>query len=197
MATTKGPTKHRIAIFASGGGSNAQKIIEYFKESNNVDIGLVVSNRKKAGVITRAGNHQIESLILKKNSFYHTEDILIHLENYQITHIVLAGFLWLVPTYLINAYPQKIVNIHPALLPKFGGKGMYGMNVHRAVKEAAEKESGMTVHFVNANYDEGDIIAQHKCVIDQEDTAKEIANKVLELEHQFYPEIIDNTFFGR
>jgi len=182
-----------IAIFASGGGSNAQKIIEHFENSNLAQVSLIISNKSKAGVLDKAAAQNIPTLILNREEFSKTENILQKLDTYSIDFVVLAGFLWLVPTYLVKAYKNRIVNIHPALLPKFGGKGMYGMNVHRAVHIAQEKESGPTIHFVNEHYDEGGIIFQAKCSIQPTDSPEDIAKKVLALEHKYYPEVIEKV----
>ncbi|MFN7116774.1 MAG: phosphoribosylglycinamide formyltransferase [Saprospiraceae bacterium] len=180
-----------LAIFASGTGSNAKKIIEYFRENSNINVCLVVSNKKDAPVLDIARMNGIETRIISRKDFYETEDLLQQLRAYNIDFIVLAGFLWLLPGYLVQAYPRRIVNIHPALLPKYGGKGMYGMNVHEAVKAAGELESGITIHYVDENYDEGDIIFQKKCVLDANDTSKDIAQKVQLLEHEYFPKIIE------
>ena len=181
---------HQIAIFASGTGSNARKIIEYFEGSSDVRIGLVVSNKKDAKVLDMATEYGIPTHVLSRHSFYETEDFLEVLSGYQIDFMVLAGFLWLIPPYLVRAYPQRMVNIHPALLPKFGGKGMYGRHVHEAVKAAGEQESGITIHFVNERYDEGDIIFQATCPVNPEDTPDTIFQKIQVLEHRHYPEVI-------
>ncbi len=180
-----------IAIFASGRGSNAEKIIEYFKRHEGIArVCLIVSNKADAPVLDMATREGIDRHVIKKSTFYQTKDTLNLLHNYQIDLIVLAGFLWLVPSYLVEAYRGKIINIHPALLPKFGGKGMYGMNVHKAVKENGEKESGITIHYVNEAYDEGNIIFQAACEVAPEDQPKDIAHKVQHLEHlHFAPEI--------
>jgi phosphoribosylglycinamide formyltransferase 1 len=183
----------KIAIFASGGGSNALKIIEHFANSAEVKVALVVANKAKAGVLEKAANHHIPTLIIGRKSFYETEDLLTQLNEYGIDFIALAGFLWLIPTYLVDAFPNKIVNIHPALLPKYGGKGMYGMNVHQAVHAAKDPISGMTIHFVNAHYDEGNIIFQAQCELSETDTPEEIASKVLVLEHRYFPQVIENV----
>ncbi len=184
--------KH-IAIFATGGGSNAQKIIEHFKDNNETQVSLIISNKENAGVIDKAKAHNIPTLIINRHEFYKTKDILKKLHTFDIDFIVLAGFLWLIPNYLVKEFPNRIVNIHPALLPKYGGKGMYGMNVHRAVFEAKEEESGMTIHFVNEHYDEGAIIFQAKCLLDTTNSPEDIAQKVLELEHQYYPKVIEKV----
>lgn len=183
---------HVIAIFASGGGSNARCILEHFKSSEQVSVGLVVSNKADAGVLDIAREYDIPTHLITRKSFYDTEDILPILQDKSVDFIALAGFLWLVPGYLVRAFPRKIVNIHPALLPKFGGKGMYGTHVHEAVKTAGETETGMTIHFVNEHYDEGDIIFQAKCPVSPTDTPADIARNVLRLEHAFFPKIIEN-----
>ena len=183
--------KKNIAIFASGGGSNAEAIINYFKPSSKGEIALIVTNNADAGVISRAENHDIPFYILEKGELEAQEFSEI-LEALDIHFIVLAGFLKKIPTDIISAYPNKIVNIHPALLPKFGGKGMYGMHVHKAVVEANEKESGLTIHYVNEHYDEGAIIEQHKVELDGQESAEEVARKVLALEHKYYPPCIES-----
>ena len=180
-----------IAIFASGTGSNAQKIIEHFKDHHNIRVALIVSNKKTAPVLDLALANKIPTLIVDRPLFYKSKDILKIFNSYKVDFVVLAGFLWLIPKYLVQAFEQKIINIHPALLPKFGGKGMYGMNVHKAVKTAKERESGITIHFVNENYDEGNMIFQASCPITTENSPQEIAQKVLRLEHQYYPNVIE------
>jgi len=181
--------KH-LAIFASGGGSNARKIIEYFKNRSDVSVCLVVSNKKDAPVLDIAREHGIPTLVIDRSVFYETEDLLGILAQHRVDFIALAGFLWLIPAYLVRAFQRRMVNIHPALLPKFGGKGMYGRHVHEAVKTAGETETGITIHFVNNQYDEGAVVFQARCPVDPEDTADEIAAKVLALEHRHYPEVL-------
>ena len=181
-----------IAIFASGEGTNAQTIIDYFKSSKKIKIALVVSNKPTANVLNRAKNNNIPTFVIDKNSFCETNDVVHILKKANIDLIVLAGFLWMVPKSLIQAFPNKIVNIHPALLPKFGGKGMFGMNVHKAVIEEKEKESGISIHFVNEEYDEGKIIAQHVCEISENDSAETLAQKIHQLEYEFFPKAIDD-----
>lgn len=183
----------KIAIFASGTGTNAQKIIEYFKDNDKIDVNLIVSNKKSAVVLERAKESGIDSWVINRNSFYETEDILKKLNEYSIDFVVLAGFLLLVPKYLVKSFENKIVNIHPALLPKYGGKGMYGMNVHKAVYNAHETETGITIHFVNEKYDEGAIIFQAKCFIESNDKPEDIAQKVRVLEHEYFPKVIEKT----
>ena len=182
-----------IAIFASGGGSNARKIIEHFKGHPSVKVALVVSNKRDAGVLNIAQEHGIDSIIVSKSIFYETDDILNILAEYHISFIVLAGFLLLVPQYIVGRFKKKIINIHPALLPKFGGKGMYGSHVHEAVKQSQETETGITIHYCNAHYDEGDIIFQAKTAVSPTDTPQDIARNVLALEHEYFPKIIEKV----
>jgi phosphoribosylglycinamide formyltransferase-1 len=185
--------KINLAIFASGGGSNALKIIEHFKAHPAIGVALVVSNKKDSGVLDIAHKNGIPTLIIQRQSFYESQEILKVLAEYRVDFLVLAGFLWLVPSYLVRAFPRKILNIHPALLPKYGGKGMYGSHVHSAVKDAGETESGMTIHFVNEHYDEGDIVFQASCALETNDSPADIARKVLVLEHEFYPKTIEKV----
>lgn len=181
----------RIAIFASGTGSNARKIIEYFQNKPDITVSLVLSNKEKAPVLEMARGYGINTLLLSRKTFYETDRLLGQLREHHIDFIVLAGFLWLIPPYLVQAYPRKIVNIHPALLPKHGGHGMYGHHVHQAVKDASEKESGMTIHYVNEAYDEGDIIFQATCRLETQDDPETIAKKVLRLEHEHFAPVIE------
>lgn len=182
-----------IAIFASGAGSNAQKVIDYFNtHKNNGKVELVVCNKAGAGVLDIAKKYTIDTLLIEKDKFFNTDTYIKELKKRGIHFIVLAGFLWKVPSSLIQAYPNKIVNIHPALLPKYGGKGMYGNHVHEAVIAAGDKESGITVHYVDELYDHGNIIFQATCVIDEKDTPGSLAQKIHVLEHQHYPIVIDN-----
>src|SRR5690606_4058865 len=169
--------KKRIAIFASGSGSNAQKLMEHFKHSNEVEIALVLTNNPDAYVLQRADNFEIPSHIFNRHEFYQTEDILDLLKNLDIDLIVLAGFLWLIPKNLLQEYPGRIINIHPAILPKYGGKGMYGDHVHNAVIAAGDPEGGITIHYVNENYDEGEYIYQAKYRIDKGDNLEMIKFK--------------------
>lgn len=182
-----------IAIFASGEGTNAQNMINYFSKSEKATIALVVSNKASANVLNRAKNAGVETLLIDRPSFYDSDLTIEKLRSAKIDLIVLAGFLWLIPESLVKAFPDKIINIHPALLPKFGGKGMYGMSVHKAVVEAKEKESGITVHYVNEKYDEGKIIAQHKCKLEDRDTPETVAQKIHHLEYEFFPKAIEEV----
>ncbi|MFY0593215.1 phosphoribosylglycinamide formyltransferase [Roseivirga sp.] len=183
-------TKKRISIFASGGGSNAERFFEFFQNDQDIEIVSLFTNNKSAGVIERAKRFNIPYHIYNRNYWQNGEVIIDLLKSQKVDYIVLAGFMLLIPDELVSAYPDKIFNIHPALLPKFGGKGMYGMNVHKAVKEAREATSGITIHYVNEHYDEGQIISQVSCPIELSDTVEEIAKKVLALEHKNYPKVI-------
>lgn len=182
-----------IAIFASGSGSNAENICRYFKNSKQIRITLIISNKKESYVLKRAESLLVESAVFIKSDFQTSSKVVDCLKNKKIDFIVLAGFLLKVPDNLLEAYPNRIINIHPALLPKYGGKGMYGGYVHKAVKEAGETESGITIHYVNENYDEGNIIYQAKCAIQADDTPDDIANKVHALEYKYYPEVIESV----
>jgi formyltetrahydrofolate-dependent phosphoribosylglycinamide formyltransferase len=180
----------RMAIFASGAGSNALQIISHFKEQSGAQIALIVCNNPKAGVIKIAEKENIPVLLIEKNTFNET-GYLAAINEYHIDLLVLAGFLWKIPVSLLQAYPDKIINIHPALLPAYGGKGMYGSKVHQAVLLAKEKESGITIHYVDEIYDHGNIIFQAKCTIDETETPESLAQKIHELEHKYYPQVIE------
>lgn len=184
--------KKRIAIFASGSGSNAQKIMEHFKYSDHAEVALVLSNNPEAYVLQRADNFEIPTHVFDRHDFYQSDEVVELLKRLEIDLVVLAGFLWLVPENLLKAFPNKIINIHPALLPKFGGKGMYGDRVHKAVLEAGEDEHGITIHFVNENFDEGEIIQQAKFRIEPGDTLEIIKFNGQQLEHLHYPKVIEN-----
>ena len=180
-----------IAILASGAGSNAQKILEYFSDRMDIAVRLIVSNKPEAGVLNIAKLASVDTLVVSRDSFYSSTDLLVELDKYNIDFIVLAGFLWLIPPYLIQHYPERIINIHPALLPKYGGKGMYGHFVHEAVHLAKDTHSGITIHYVNEKYDEGSIVFQERCEILPSDQPEDIAKKVQVLEHSYYPTVID------
>ena len=188
------PTK--IAIFASGAGSNAQQIINYFRESTTAKVVLIVCNNPKAGVLNIASKEKIPVLLLEKNTFLETGSAS-QIKSYGADFIILAGFLWKIPLPLISAFQNKIINIHPALLPAFGGKGMYGSAVHSAVIAAKEKESGITIHYVDEKYDHGKIIFQTKCNVNENETVESLAQKIHQLEHQYYPKIIDSLLTKR
>lgn len=184
--------KKRIAIFASGSGSNAQKIMEHFKRSSDAEVVLILTNNPQAYVLQRADNFEIPSHIFSRHEFYETDAVIKLLKNLQVDLIVLAGFLWLVPPTLLKAFPNKIINLHPALLPKFGGKGMYGDHVHQAVLEAKEEESGITIHFVNEKFDEGEVLHQSRFKIEPGDNLEMIKFKGQQLEHHHFPRVIEN-----
>jgi phosphoribosylglycinamide formyltransferase 1 len=184
--------KKRIAIFASGSGSNAQKIMEHFKRSAEAEVVLVLTNNPQAYVLQRADNFEVPSHVFTRKEFYDGDDVIRLLKNLQVDLIVLAGFLWLVPASLLKAFPNRIINLHPALLPKYGGKGMYGDNVHKAVLANKEEESGITIHFVNEVYDEGEIIHQSRFKIEPGDTLEMIKFKGQQLEHQHFPRVVEN-----
>ena len=183
--------KKRIAIFASGSGSNAQKIMEHFKRSAEAEVVLVLTNNPQAYVLQRADNFEIPSHIFTRREFYETDDVIRLLKNLQVDLIVLAGFLWLVPASLLQAFPNKVINLHPALLPKYGGPGMYGDHVHNAVLAGKDEESGITIHFVNDKYDEGEIIHQSRFKIDPGDNLEVVKFKGQQLEHQHFPRVIE------
>lgn len=181
----------RIAIFASGSGSNAENIINHFKDNSQVEVSLILSNNGEAFVLERARKLNVESLVFDRNDFYNSDRIVDLLTQKNIDLVVLAGFLWLIPPSLIEKFPDAIINIHPALLPKYGGKGMYGMKVHEAVISSGDCQSGITIHYVNEKYDQGSIIFQAKCDIVAEDTPDSLAEKVHELEYKHFPKIIE------
>lgn len=181
----------KIAIFASGSGTNAQNIIEYFSDNEKVNIDSVWSNKEDAYVLKRAENFKIKSFVFGRNEFYKSNFVVEKLIERDVDLIVLAGFLWLIPSNLIQNF--RIINIHPALLPKYGGKGMYGMNVHIAVVENHESESGISIHFVNDKYDDGELIFQAKCPVLSADSPEDVANKIHELEYKHFPEVIEKV----
>ncbi|HEX7902934.1 MAG TPA: phosphoribosylglycinamide formyltransferase [Chitinophagaceae bacterium] len=193
--TTQNPLPVRIAIFASGKGSNTAEIISYFglPSNNKIKIALIVSNKSKAGVLSIAEQYNIPALIIEKEKFFNGNGYVDELKEHKIDLIVLAGFLWKIPLPLIKAYPGKIINIHPALLPKYGGKGMYGRFVHQAAINNKEKKSGITIHYVDEVYDHGDIIFQASCPVLESDTADSLAKRIHQLEHQHYPEVIQQV----
>jgi phosphoribosylglycinamide formyltransferase 1 len=180
-----------IALFASGSGTNVENIYNYFKNNSDIKISCVLCNKPDAYVLTRAKNLNIDFLLFNRSDFTNSDIILTYLEAKNVNFIVLAGFLWLIPDWLIDKFPDKIINIHPALLPKYGGKGMYGDKVHNAVFENKDTETGISIHYVNRNYDEGGIIFQEKVKIDAFDTPNSIASKVHALEYKYFPTIIE------
>ncbi|WP_342647840.1 phosphoribosylglycinamide formyltransferase [Mucilaginibacter sp. CSA2-8R] len=183
--------KTRIAILASGSGSNAQKIMEHFKNHADSEVVLVLTNNPQAYVLQRADNFEIPTHVFSRQEFYQTDDVVKLLKKMEVDLIVLAGFLWLVPVSLLKAFPNQIINIHPALLPKYGGKGMYGDHVHQAVLKNGETESGITIHFVNEHFDEGEMIHQAKFRIEPSDDLNAVKLKGQQLEHQHFPKVIE------
>ncbi len=183
----------RLAIFASGAGTNAAKIIEHFAGNSQIEIALIVCNKPNAGVLSIAANNHVPTLLIEKENFFRGDAYLPQLKAATIDFIVLAGFLWKIPEQLIAAYPNKIINIHPALLPKYGGKGMYGNFVHEAVIANKEKESGITIHYVNEHFDEGQHIFQTNCTVEADDTADSLAAKIHILEHTHFAKVIEGV----
>ena len=183
----------KIVVFASGSGSNAERIATYFSEKGSAQVSLILCNNLQAGVLERAKRLDIPSLVFNRQAFYKTNVVLDVLKTQQPNLIVLAGFLWKVPENLITAYPNRILNIHPSLLPKYGGKGMYGARVHQAVVANGETESGITIHYVNEHYDEGNIIFQAKTTVLPTDTADSLAEKIHSLEYEHFPKVIEKV----
>jgi len=185
-----------IAILASGSGSNAQNIVQYFADNKHVNVVLILSNNQNAYVLERAQKLNIPSFVFSRTDFYQTDIVLDKLSAYKIDFIVLAGFLWLIPDKLIQHFQNRIINIHPALLPKYGGKGMFGMKVHEAVKKSGDTESGITIHYVNEKYDDGKIIFQKSVRIEVKDTPNDIANKIHRLEYEYFPKVIESILLN-
>lgn len=183
--------KFRLAIFASGSGSNAERICQYFFNHETVEVVLILSNNEKAAVLERVGKLNIAAVHFSKDEFKAGGRVEKLLVDNEISHVVLAGFLWLVPAFLIQRFPDKIINIHPALLPRHGGKGMYGRHVHEAVQKAGDRETGITIHLVNEKFDEGKHLFQAACAIQPTDTVQDIAARVQVLEHKHYPAVIE------
>jgi phosphoribosylglycinamide formyltransferase-1 len=181
----------KVAIFLSGTGSNARNICGYFAGHPQIEIALLLTNKPDSGAVHIARDFNIPYFIFNRSQFYESGEVLEQLDMAHIDAIILAGFLWLVPKNLLQRFPQRIINIHPALLPGYGGKGMYGMKVHESVHQHKETESGITIHLCNDKYDEGDILFQAKCKIETEDTPETIAKKVHELEYEFFPTVIE------
>lgn len=185
--------KVNVAVFVSGGGTNCENLITYFKDSEQVNIALVISNKADAYALVRAERHGVPTAVVPKVELHDEQKVLSLLRNYDIQFIVLAGFLPLIPDYLINAFPKRIINLHPALLPKFGGKGMWGHHVHEAVKAAGETETGMTVHYVTPVCDGGEIIAQFRVSLSPSDSVDDIAEKEHLLEMQYFPNVVEKV----
>ena len=185
----------RIVIFASGSGSNAENLIRFFQVKDNIDVVQVLTNNPRAKVIDRCNKLKVSCLSFNRTAFYNTTDVLNILKEQQPDLIVLAGFLWKLPENILNTFPDKVVNIHPALLPKYGDKGMYGMHVHEKKKKNKESKSGITIHYVNENYDEGAIIFQAECSVDPSDSAQDVATKIHTLEYEHFPKVVE-TILG-
>lgn len=183
----------KIVVFASGAGSNAAKIIRYFHHHNTIRVALIVCNKPGAGVIKIAEKEKIPVLLIEKEKFFHGDAYIKELQQLGVDLIVLAGFLWKIPPAVIKAFPGRIINIHPALLPKYGGKGMYGRFVHQAVIDNKETESGITIHYVDEVYDHGKIIFQATCPVEANDTASSLAEHIAILEHEHYPKVIERV----
>lgn len=183
----------RIAIFASGAGSNAEKILEYFKNSSQVSVVLLVSNKPQAGVLQIAKKFEVPTLLLEKETFFNGDGYASVFKKLSIDWIILAGFLWKIPLTLLKGWEKKIINIHPALLPKYGGKGMYGNAVHMSVIQAKESVSGITIHYVDEQYDHGAVIFQATCAVAENDTAATLALRIHSLEHQHFPRVIEEV----
>jgi len=182
---------HHIAIFASGAGTNARKIIEYFEKHHSIKVSLIVCNKPGAGVLKIAEQAGVSTLIIEKERFFRGDAYIKELKERQIDFIVLAGFLWKLPSALIKAYPSRIINIHPALLPKYGGKRLYGNFVHESVLANKEKKSGISIHYVDEIYDHGKIVFQQSCPVLETDTVESLANRIHALEHEHYPKVIE------
>ena len=186
-------SKHKIAILVSGTGTNAVNIIEYFEKNSVADVVLVISNKTDALAVEKAQNKGVKTVVFNNESFKKNGVVLDYLMSQSVDFIVLAGFLIKISNDIIRAYPNKIVNLHPSLLPKYGGKGMYGKRVHRAVIEAQESESGISIHFVNKEYDEGAIIFQAKVSVEKGDSVEVLTKKIQKLEHRFFPKVIEQV----
>jgi phosphoribosylglycinamide formyltransferase-1 len=184
----------RIAIFASGAGTNAQNIFDYFSDNEKVIVDSLWANKPDAYALNRAENHGIDTFVFNRKQFYESDEIVETLRNRKVDLIVLAGFLWFIPENLVKNF--TIINIHPALLPKYGGKGMYGMNVHKAVVANKETHSGISIHYVNEVYDEGELIFQAKCPVFESDTPEMVAEKVHELEYKHFPSVIEQVLLS-
>ncbi|WP_025742157.1 phosphoribosylglycinamide formyltransferase [Aquimarina pacifica] len=187
----------RIVIFASGSGTNAENIIKYFHEQKIAEVTHVFSNNLRAKVLKRAHGLNVKALHFDRTSFYDTSEVLHILKDAKPDLIILAGFLWIFPKKIIDVFPNKVINIHPALLPKYGGKGMYGHHVHEAVVRNKEKESGITIHYVNEHYDEGAIIFQAKTPVKETDSAEDVANAIHQLEYKHFPIVIEELLFSK
>ncbi|MFS4415564.1 phosphoribosylglycinamide formyltransferase [Maribacter sp. 2307ULW6-5] len=187
---------HKIVLFASGSGSNVENIVHFFKHRGQVEVVAVLSNKKDAPVLDRCDRLKVPALYFNRTAFYETHTVLQVLQSLQPDLIVLAGFLWKIPQAMVRAFPKRMVNIHPSLLPKYGGKGMYGNHVHRAVHENGEAETGITIHYVNEHYDEGAVIFQATTAVHPQDSTEDIARKVHALEHAHFPKVLEGLLTG-
>lgn len=185
----------RIVIFASGSGTNAENLIKFFKQRDGASVVQVLTNNPKAKVIDRCKALNTDYLLFNRTEFYDTNHVLTVLKNLKPDLIVLAGFLWKIPETILSAFPNKMINVHPALLPKYGGKGMYGMHVHEAVVANCETQTGITIHYVNEHYDEGAVIFQTSCPVEPTDTATDVAAKIHELEMEHFPKVVESLLF--
>ncbi|PKD21543.1 phosphoribosylglycinamide formyltransferase [Salegentibacter salinarum] len=190
MSNPTHTAQKKIVVFASGSGTNAENIIKYFQKQPDASVVAVFSNKRSAKVLKRAHDLNVKALYFDRDALYNSHDVLHILEDINPDLIVLAGFMWIFPTDILKRFPNRIINIHPALLPKYGGKGMYGMHVHQAIIQNKEKESGISIHYVNENYDEGEVIFQAKTEISEEDTPDTLAQKIHKLEYRHFPEIL-------
>ncbi len=188
---------HRLAIFASGSGTNAQRIAEYFRDHPRIRVDLILSNNPGALVLERAQKLHIPHVVFSREELYDTDYVLDLLTVQNVSYIILAGFLWLVPANILHHFAGRIVNIHPALLPRYGGKGMYGMKVHQAVLDSGDHESGITIHHVNERYDEGSVVFQARCPVLQGDTAETLAGRIHQLEYRHFPVVIEQLVLGK
>ncbi|WP_439881188.1 phosphoribosylglycinamide formyltransferase [Pontibacter sp. MBLB2868] len=193
----KRPDKKNIVIFASGSGSNAQRLLEHFERHPEIRVAALFSNNPKAYALQRAETYHVPALLFSRDEFYNSDKVLRQVQQFKPDLIVLAGFLWLVPQSLLHAFPDKIINIHPALLPRYGGKGMHGLNVHTAVVQAGDSESGITIHRINEEYDKGEFILQEYCPVHPEDTPEELAARVLQLEHKYLPLVVEKLLLEK
>ena len=195
MSTSHNLQKKKLVIFASGSGTNAENLINYFHHSGIADVKAVFSNNRSAGALKRAHKLNVKAIHFDREAFYESNEVLNLLKDIKPDLIVLAGFLWIFPGRILKKFPNKVINLHPALLPKYGGKGMYGMNVHRAVVEKKELETGISIHFVNDKYDEGELIFQEKIPVEPLDSAEDIAKKIHQLEYEHFPKVIEKLLF--
>ncbi|MCY2686421.1 phosphoribosylglycinamide formyltransferase [Salinimicrobium sp. TH3] len=196
MQKVENTPKKKIVIFASGNGSNAENIIKYFLKKGTAEVVAVFSNNRTAKVLRRAHDLEVKALHFDREALYESDDVLNLLKDMKPDLVVLAGFLWMFPKKIIKRFPNKVINIHPALLPKYGGKGMYGMNVHKAILEQKEVETGISIHYVNDKYDEGELIFQTTTAIEAKDTVEDIAEKIHQLEYEYFPKVIEKLLFS-